>query len=154
MEKIIIQCRECQGTGLYKGMAERDNCATVCSTCKGTGKSEFYYNKFTGKKVKENIKRVFGNTCGYVHSDVDITTEQEGRVIKFSEGGCSYEEWLNGEIPKPVKELYCPYIWNNKGVGNEPIEDCKIYCKGFGSISSCENYHNKKECWIKFESNK
>lgn len=33
---IIIECQACKGTGLYKGMAERDGAAVVCSHCHGT----------------------------------------------------------------------------------------------------------------------
>lgn len=147
---ITIECATCLGTGLYKGMNERDSSATVCTRCKGTGKVDFAYNEFHGRKLRTDVKRVFGNTCGYAHSDKDATT-QEGRLIKFSEGGCTYEEWLNGAEPKPVKELYCPYIWNNKGIGNEPLRDCKEHC-GFGSISNCNIYDKKHECWAKLDS--
>lgn len=151
MEKTItIECKSCKGTGLYKGMAEKDNCATVCTVCRGTGKSDFTYNEFEGKKLRTDVKRVFGNTCGYIHSDKDTTT-RDGKLIKFSEGGCTYEEWINGNEPNPVKDLYCPYIWNNKGIGNEPLEDCKEHCKGLGNISNCEIYHRKHECWTKLE---
>ena len=43
---IVIECQACGGTGLYKGMAERDGAAVVCSCCNGTGKTEFTYNEF------------------------------------------------------------------------------------------------------------
>lgn len=145
MKKLIIECQNCKGTGLYKGMSERDSCAVICSSCYGTGKVEFHYNEFEGRKVRSDVKRVFKSSCGYVHSHEDVTTD-EGKTIKFSEGGCSYEEWLNGTEPKPVEDLYCPYIWNNTGMGHEPLNDCDKYC-GFGSISSCKKYNYKKECW-------
>lgn len=150
MREIEIQCPSCGGYGVYQGMSERDTCAVECHSCKGTGKTIYRYEEFTGRKIKADITRIFGNSCGYVHSANDVTTD-EGKLIQFSKGGCSYEEWLNGEIPKPVKDLYCPYIWNNKGYGNEPLEDCKIYLEGFGSISKCKNYDNKLECWAKLE---
>ena len=149
MKKIVIECSTCKGTELYKGMSERDNCAVVCSVCKGTGKVDFYYNEFEGRKKRSDVKRVFKSSCGYVHSDKDVTTE-DGKVIKFSEGGCSYEEWLNGKEPKPVEDLYCPYIWNNTGMGHEPLNDCKEHC-GFGSISACKKYDCKEECWNKLK---
>ncbi|HWQ30063.1 MAG TPA: hypothetical protein VN549_03645 [Negativicutes bacterium] len=151
MKTITIECPNCNGTGLYQGMAERDNCAVVCHTCKGTGKTEYSYNEFTGRKTMNGVKRVFTRSCGYVHTAENIVTA-EGQSIKFEDGGCTYEEWLNGTEPKPVKDLYCPYIWDNRGMGNEPLEDCKIHCKGFGSISNCEIYHKKAECWAKLES--
>ncbi|HHX13228.1 MAG TPA: hypothetical protein GX731_10430 [Clostridiales bacterium] len=147
---IEIECKSCSGTGLYKGSTERDGCATVCTTCEGTGKVDFTYKEFEDRKLRIDVKRVFGNTCGYIHSDQDVTTK-EGKLIRFSNGGCTYEEWLSGANPKPVKELYCPYIWNNKGIGDEPLQECKEYC-GFGSISNCKIYDRKHECWKKLES--
>ena len=150
MKKIVIECSNCKGTGLYKGISERDSCAVVCSVCKGTGKVDFYYNEFEGRKKRTDVKRVFKNSCGYVQSDKDVITK-DGNVIKFSEGGCSYEEWLNGEEPKPVEDLYCPYVWNNTGMGHKPLNDCKEYC-GFGSISACKKYDCKEECWKKLKA--
>ncbi|MDM8130120.1 hypothetical protein QUW38_02175 [Clostridium butyricum] len=152
MKKIVIECSSCKGTGLYKGMSERENCAVVCSVCHGTGKTDFFYNEFEGRKKRTDVKRVFKNSCGYVQSDEDVTTK-DGKVIKFSEGGCSYEEWLNGEEPKPVEDLYCPYVWNNTGIGHEPLNDCKEHC-GFGSISNCKKYDCKEECWKKLKAYK
>lgn len=151
MKTIIIECPSCKGTGLYRGMAERDKCAVVCSTCKGTGKTEYSYNEFTGRKIQKDVKRVFKDSCGYVHSDNNVEYEN-GKTIKFEEGGCTYEEWLDGVEPKPVKDLYCPYIWNNKGIGNEPCSRCKEGHKGFGYISNCIFYSDKAKCWEEYES--
>ena len=150
MKKIIIECSSCKGTGLYKGVSERDNCAVVCSVCNGTGKVDFFYNEFEGRKKRTDVKRVFKHSCGYIQSDEDVTTE-DGKIIKFSQGGCSYEEWLNGEEPKPVEDLYCPYVWDNTGMGHEPLNDCKEYC-GFGSISNYKKYNCKEECWKKLKA--
>lgn len=150
MKKLIIECQSCKGTGLYKGMSERDSCAVICHSCHGTGKVEFHYNEFKGRKIRTDVKRVFNRSCGYVHSDKDVKTDK-GKVIKFSQGGCSYEEWLNNVEPKPVEDLYCPYLWDNTGMGHEPLNDCNEHC-GFGSISNCEIYDRKNDCWAKLRA--
>ena len=34
MDKTIqIECPSCKGTGLYKGYAEKDDCAVICANC-------------------------------------------------------------------------------------------------------------------------
>lgn len=87
-KEIEIQCPSCEGYGIYQGMSERDGSAVVCSSCKGTGKTIYRYREFTGRKVKENVKRIFKTSCGYVHSANDVTT-QEGKTIEFS------KRWLH-----------------------------------------------------------
>lgn len=151
MEKIIIQCSSCEGTGLYKGFAENGKSAVVCHVCNGTGKIEFNYNEFTGRKTREDVSRVYDGSHGYGITDVDIKTDG-GKVIHFSQGGCTYQEWLNGMEPKPIKDLYCPYLWKNTGIGNEPLERCERGCKGFGSISDCAFYSDKVTCWELYDT--
>lgn len=118
MKTVEIECPSCKGTGLYAGICERDGAAVVCTTCGGKGYTTYSYNEFTGKKVKEGVKRVFQKTCGYIHGSEDYTTP-EGKVIHFSQYGCTYEEWLNGKEPTPMEELYCPYVYYNKGCWKE-----------------------------------
>ena len=109
------QCSSCGGTGLYSGMAESENCAVACTTCDGTGCEiiDISYTPFTKRRKTNKIKRVFSGSCGYKHSADDVTTK-EGVTIKFSQAGCTYDEWLKGAEPKPVKELYCPYLWTGQ----------------------------------------
>ena len=151
-KQILIECPDCNGTGLYKGSCEQDGCAVVCSTCGGKGYTNFKYHEFTGKKVREGVKRVFGKTCGYVHGAEDCKSI-DGRVLHFSKYGCSYEDWLNGAEPKPMEELICPYAYYNKGMGNEPLEKCKKNVGGMW-ISECKHYLNKEECWKEFYAKK
>jgi len=49
----------------------------------------------------------------FVHSAEDVVTDK-GKLIEFSEGGCSYTLWRVGGKPKPVKELYCPFVWTRQ----------------------------------------
>jgi len=151
MSKTIeIECPDCKGFGLYRGRCEERGSAVVCHTCEGTGKSTFTYNEFTGRKHVEGVKRVFYSSCGYQMSAEDATTK-EGVLLKFTEGGCTYEEWEKGTgNPRiPVKTLYCPYEWNNQGVGNEPLKKCAI---GIGMrIYGCSRNKDKAECWKEYE---
>jgi len=142
MKKIEIECKACKGTGLYQGMAERDKCAVVCHTCKGTGKDTFTYNKFTGRKVREDIERVFAGSFGYVHTHKDVIVD--GRSVNFTEGGCTYQEWLNGKKPEPVKDLYCPYFWDR-----EELSKCNLFAGD--KINECPHYEDKSECWEEWE---
>ena len=149
MQTIIIQCKSCGGTGLYQGMGETDGAAVVCHTCKGTGKTEFTYKEFTGKKVKEGVERVYKGSFGYCIGTKDITTDK-GQLIRFSKFGCTYQEWLNGKTPRYIEDLQCPYICENRGMGNEPCSRCKEGCQSFGSISNCTFYSDKAKCWEEY----
>lgn len=153
MITIKIECSSCKGTGLYKGVAERGGAAVVCHSCNGTGESTFSYNEFTGRKTKGGINRVYQGSFGYCIGDTDIVTDDE-KEIRFSKFGCTYGEWLNGKTPEHIKDLYCPYMADNKGMGNEPLERCKQGCHGFGSISNCDYYNDKATCWDLLEKSK
>jgi len=150
-KEVKIVCTSCRGTGLYQGMCEKDDCAVVCCRCDGTGGVDFSYDEFKQRFTKPSIKRVFKTSCGYNHSSKDITTK-EGKFIAFSNGGCTYEEWLNGADPKPVKELYCPYLWTGQGLQSKDKNNLyKKCCKealGLGGwISDCEYFCEKDKCW-------
>lgn len=156
--QITAECGSCNGTGLYVGMAERDGCAVECSTCKGTGQVEIKheYKKFKGRNIKKGVNRVFKTSCGYVHSDKDVIRD-EGKTIYFSRGGCTYEEWLNGAEPKPVEDLYCPYIFTNQDMQRRDHPAHAFYksnCDNtLGSmIQDCKMFREKEKCWKKFHS--
>lgn len=150
MKTIHIECPSCQGTGLYVGMGEHDGAAVVCHTCKGKGHTTYSYEEFTGRKHRKGVKRVYRSGYGYSISAKDIVLDN-GKTIHFSNAGCDYFEWLNGAEPEHIKELYCPYIADNKGMGNEPLERCRKGCVGFGSISDCKFYKEKEQCWSELE---
>jgi len=150
VKTLVIECQSCGGTGLYIGRAEKGKCAVVCYVCKGTGKVEFYYKKFTGRKKRDDVERVFKSSYGYVHTHKNIT-DSSGKLIRFEEGGCTYDEWLNGAEPKPVKDLYCPYQWDNRGMGNEPCSRCKEGVPPFGWLAKCKFHNDKDRCWEEYE---
>ena len=143
--ELEVNCPSCNGTGLYHGLAERDDCAVVCSRCDGIGMTIVHYTKFVGRVKREDIERVFPGAFGYVHSHKDVTVET-GEVLHFSKYGCTYAEWLKGAEPKPMEELYCPYMFDNQGSGNEPFLECKDRKWG-EHISSCVHFKDMKECW-------
>jgi hypothetical protein len=150
---ITIECSSCKGTGLYVGMSERDGAAVVCHTCKGIGATTFSYNDFTGRKIRDDVERVFSGSMGYVITAHDITAKS-GEFMPFSKAGVSYEEWLNGEKPRPIKFLGCPMM-ANQGACHQIkgfTDECNKKNGGWLSyIPDCKNKCNSEECWAKFE---
>ena len=148
---ITIECPDCKGTGLYVGCAERDGAAVVCYMCNGTGQKEYKYREFTGRNKRSNVKRVF-RPSNYVIGADDIVND-EGVTLHFSRYGCTYEEWLNGADPKPMEELVCPYMHDNRGMGNEPCSRCarQPYT---ARINQCRYFSDKANCWKEYHANK
>jgi hypothetical protein len=153
---VETQCGNCGGTGLYQGMAEKKGCAVICYSCSGTGMHKISYTPFKERKLRKDIKRVFKDSCGYMHAPDDIVASDTQELIKFSEGGCTYEEFLAGKKPKPVKQLYCPYLWTGQNLQNKDKNNlyqnhCSKNLKGFGSIYDCKKYKTKSKCWDIYE---
>lgn len=147
---IVIECPDCKGTGLFKGNLERGGSAVVCYKCGGTGATEFQYNDFEGRKRRNDVTRVFPRSLGYIHYDDDIVSEETGKTIHYSQYGCTYEEWLKGEIPKPMEELYCPYQFVNKGVRSEPCSRCTKGTRRVDIINHCTFFYDKSSCWQEY----
>mgnify|MGYP001157472096 FL=1 len=148
MKTIKIECPKCGGTGLYQGICERDGAAVVCYACKGSGAVTFSYNEFTGRKRRNNVRRVYESGGGYVISAEDKTLDN-GETIRFSQFGCGYEEWLAGCPPLPIKDLYCPNLLCHDNLV-EGCEDCRV-----GSyIYECPHYANRAACWEQYEKAK
>ena len=156
MKKIEmeIECPSCKGTGVYVGMAERGGASVVCNTCKGSGKKLYCYsyNDFTGRKITENVKRVYKQSCGYVITPDKMVFDKIGE-IDMSVKGVSYQEFIDGKIPDDIEELGCPMITDQgachdiKGFTNE----CNNLNGGWvGVLKTCKNQCNKKECWERF----
>lgn len=60
MPTIKEECPSCSGTGLYSGFAEAKGEAVICLSCNGKGWSNYKYKEFTGRKMKQGIKKI---TC-------------------------------------------------------------------------------------------
>ena len=159
MKKTIqVVCVDCGGTGLYQGMCEKKGCAVVCAGCSGEGGHAYTYEEFEKRKRSKGIKRVFKSSFGYGHCADDFATK-EGKKIEFSKGGCEYEAWRDGEEPKPVKELYCPYLWTHQNLQSEDKNGLyKTRCSKQNlwgcSISNCGLFKEKDKCWEIFEGEK
>lgn len=148
--KIETECSQCGGTGLYQGMAEKDGAAVECYICNGSGKKdiEIKYKLFNGRKIKENVNRVYKTAGGYCITDKD--TEN----VKFSQYGISYQEWLDNKKPIPIYDLHCPLQHYGQGtIIGEWLKD-KVCPNSLMMISKCNNRLHKTECWekaIKYE---
>jgi len=108
---MIIECPACEGTGVYSGVAERKNTAVICNRCDGTGKYHyvFTYNKFTGRKEKHDIDRVYLKNYGYVLSTGKINFDGIGE-IDMNKEGVSYQEFLDGKRPEHIRKFGCPML--------------------------------------------
>lgn len=153
---ISIECMACDATGLYIGFGEIDGAAVICSKCNGTGKVDFEYQPFTKKRIRDDVVRVFKGSFGFVHSASNVM-QDDGFVLAFASAGCTYEEWLNGAEPKPVKELYCPYYWTDQGLKNNEVNNLYRNCcsEGFRRgdyIYNCKHFSKKQWCWATFEA--
>ena len=161
-EAIKVVCAFCGGSGLCHGLAnERDGCAVLCRICKGNGYKEVGgrqgREEFTGLKQIKGVTRVFMNVGGYAHYPKN-TMFPDGKLIRYSEAGCSYEEFLNGEKPKPVKDLYCPCEWTDYEMQNKEHKGYKFYkryCYAYFSKADrackCVMHCKKERCWLLHE---
>jgi hypothetical protein len=151
--KIKIECPSCNGTGLYQGMAESKDVAVVCRKCNGTGayNYEYHYNDFKGRKKRKDIKRVYLSGSRYKLGLGVIDFDGIGKVDMDKEG-VSYKEFLDGEIPKPIKQLECPMTHDQSTCTSEFKDVCNDLHGGWLSyIPSCKNFKNRQECWKRFE---
>ena len=152
MEKrqIEIECRQCKGTGLYKGTCEQHGAAVVCCSCKGTGHVTMEYTPWGGElKARDDVQRVFESSHGFILSAKDEKND-DGQIVHFSQYGCTYREWLSGVKPRPVEELICPCRYNQSKATN--MFGCTHKLQQGFKISSCSEYEHKAECWEKFNA--
>jgi sorbitol-specific phosphotransferase system component IIBC len=89
-ESIKIECPDCGGTGVYRGMAESKTpgLAVVCLRCSGTGASFVSFNRFVSIKRREGITMVAQSSGTFIGTGVGPV----GRVI-------DYESFFRGEMP-------------------------------------------------------
>ena len=72
--EVKCTCGACDGTGIYKGGAERDDLGVICNCCNGPG----YYVL----KLKKNMQLVQDEKNGIVYKVTDGIIN--GRVTLFS----------------------------------------------------------------------
>lgn len=142
-----IECPHCDGTGLFQHYSAKEGSAYSCYHCKGTGKAIITYKPFSGRRKKDGVTRIF-EQVGRNHWGSDHTFEN-GLTIRFSEGGCSYEEWLDGVQPKPVEDYYCPAEYDCEF----RCERCPIEIQDRKDVpDNCQYKGTKAECWREYHS--
>ena len=150
MKKIFAvkqKCKSCDGTGIYKGMGERDGFGVVCHTCKGTGSHVFRheYEGFDKRQIRTDVIRV-------VKTNPGITLGVNNDLHYNSFGGISYEDWINGGDFKPGTEMrnyVCPAWWyQSADYYKKPNWD---KCIRYGAFSGCRHFDNKHLCWDRFD---
>ena len=152
-KRLIMECKSCQGTGVYQGVGECDGAFVVCTTCQGTGMIEYHYTPFTGLNLNPKCKRVYNTSCGYAISDEDVIRD-DGVILPFSMAGCTYDDWLNGVPPLPIKFLGCPLLTDQGGCHaiDGFVAECNRLNGGYiGVIPTCKNKKNSAECWDRFD---
>ncbi len=144
LSELKIVCQSCSGTGLYIGMAERDGAAVICTKCDGTGcySYKFTYEDFVQRKARKGVSRVFKTSAGYVHSSKDVNG------VEFSKSGVSYDEWLRGKEPGPIKELYCPKQWTHQSWNSST---CNANCFAGSLIRDCSYRSEMAKCWEEYD---
>ena len=142
------QCKSCNATGLYVGLAECDGSAVVCHTCRGTGEQHvtIEYDDFEGRAVRSGVTRVFQVNPGIV-----IGTGKDNRYSLSDFGGMSYHEWLQSKpFPKGSENraFTCPAWWYQAAdYKKKPNwDEC-----GWGAFSACPHFKNKDKCWHRWD---
>ena len=149
--KVQAECGSCNGTGLYVGMGERSGAAVVCVTCEGTGERtiKVSYKDFTGRKKRENVRRVYRGNPG-----ICIGENKEQNLLLEDFGGISYEDWSAGKTFPPGSEdrvHTCP-AWFYQSVDYDLKPDWEDCWKSFGgSFSNCGNFPEKEKCWERWD---
>lgn len=159
-------CGACDGTGIYKGYAERDGLGVICNSCNGRG----YYIL----KLDDNMQLVQDEKTGIVYEvndgiingyvtlfnglqkrdDVNYVMYGTGRFFTpeylFEHGASEinvirYSEFLEGKLPLPMMQYTCPRQIS-QSYGNADFDND---CRGFGLFSDCKKF-GTQECWEKF----
>lgn len=155
--KLKIQCKSCEGTGIYTGMGEKDGAGVICHTCDGSGCQDysFKYKDFKGRVKCENIKRVYLRGYGYCITP-KLLTFDSGITIDMTKEGVSYSEFLEGKLPKHIKNLVCPMSADQGACHNIKgfTDRCNLLNGSWLSyIPSCK-CKDKLRCWKVFENPK
>lgn len=144
--RIKHECTLCGGTGLYVGLAERDGAAVVCSSCNGGGWQESVFSRFTGRKERKNVLRVFETNVGIVIG--------KGVGIDLSDfGGMPLAEWAAGkpfETGTENRAYSCPRWWAQCAGGPAPKwDECNLSLGQ--SFNKCKHFCNKSACWRRWD---
>lgn len=157
MKKIemLIECPLCNGTGVYSGIAEGEGVGVICYECNGTGAYTYSYKNFTGRKTKKGIKRVYLTGSQYKLGTGKVTFSNGIGEIDMDKEGVSYDEFLNGKIPKHIRKLSCPMVADQGACHDRKgfVDKCnQIHGEYLFNLTECKNQANKEQCWDRFES--
>ena len=150
-----VQCDTCGGTGVYVGTNERDGAAVVCLVCDGKGYKHvnLIFTEFTGRKRNPGVDRVYRTAGPHCISAVDAVNKDLG-MIRFSKSGATYDDWLTGEEPEPIRDLHCPYMDSDQTMQSEKHEGhayyravCSENLSLGGQMTDCKMYRDKHKCW-------
>jgi hypothetical protein len=149
--ELDYECQACKGTGIYKGMAERDDFGVVCHSCDGTGKAhfKFEYDDFTTRRKRNNVKQVLEVNPGII---AGAGENQQYTLDSF--GGMRYEDWFAGKPFPPKSEMRqftCPAWWYQSANHHLKPDWCMEYGFGFGYFSNCPRFSQKELCWARFD---
>ena len=165
-KEVKCDCKDCSGTGVYKGWREQRDLGVVCNKCNGRG----YYVLSLNEKVQlakdEKTGIVYevinDEICGTVKLFNGLKQRGDVKYVMYGTGFTfcpeylfehganeinliSYKEFLNGELPLPMTKYVCPrYIeayYENKNYSND--------CPTCMSTTECE-YWGKTKCWDEF----
>ena len=147
--EIVRQCKACDGTGIYVGLAERDGAGVVCHKCKGTGREVLTINAapFASRVARNDIKRVYAVNPGIVIG------EGKDKQYKLSDfGGKPYIDWLVDPTFLPGAEnrkFTCPARWYQSA--DYDLGPNWEECLGCGSFSNCDHFGEKEKCWQRWD---
>ncbi len=144
------KCKACNGTGLYKGMGERDGFAVVCRKCNGSGCFHFKheYEDFTERTTRAGIEQVLE-----INPGICAGVGKEGQYNYKDFGGMPYKDWVEGKpfIPgMEMRQFTCPAWWYQTADYKKKPEwgECTIG----GAFSSCPYFDNKEACWERWDT--
>jgi hypothetical protein len=136
------ECKSCEGTGIYKGLAELKKAGVICHKCEGTGCFRFKhkYTPFKERRERHDIIRVVKCNPGI---GID-----ESSVF----GGLPYKDWLRGDKfikGTEMRKYTCPAWWYQSA--NYKLKPDWKECWACGAFSSCKKFSSKEECWQKWD---
>jgi urease gamma subunit len=141
-ESVQIECKSCDGTGLYIGVAEHDGAAVVCYRCKGTGEDTITFARFIERRPPTKPVSRVHVARGYVLSPNHPDCA----------GGVAYQDWTPGMDVPADERLYCPMVYTNQEYCAFRTEDGDAR-PGIGQrIADCEYWHVKAACWVRYHA--
>ena len=137
---LLAECRNCRGSGLHQGYAERNGVAVVCRDCGGSGARAQSYTPFAERRDREGVLSVMSHNPGVSLGDTTM--------------GVPYSEWRDDPmaVARPGSENRaetCPAWWyqgSRAGVKPDWAE-----CNSAYRFPTCRFFPTKSKCWERFD---